>query len=107
MVATATITAHDRLRQLSRSGPVISVIRGSPSPPYRRGRPGKAHEHALLSLATLDTAHAAPGTEVTVVWGEDPVTAKPQVEEHTQREIRATVAPAPYVQFARTRYRSS
>ncbi|ODU02757.1 MAG: glycine cleavage system protein T [Pseudonocardia sp. SCN 72-86] len=66
-----------------------------------------ANEHALLSLATVDTAHAEPGAEVTVVWGEDPVTAKPQVEEHTQREIRATVAPAPYVQFARTRYRSS
>ncbi|NEK59424.1 aminomethyl transferase family protein [Geodermatophilus sabuli] len=65
-----------------------------------------ANERLMLSLATIDTAHAEPGTEVTVVWGEQPNTAKPQVEEHRQVEIRATVAPAPFVQFARDAYRT-
>jgi glycine cleavage system aminomethyltransferase T len=65
-----------------------------------------ANERLMVSLATVDTAHAEPGTEVTVVWGEQPNTAKPQVEEHRQVEIRATVAPAPYVQFARNAYRA-
>jgi hypothetical protein len=41
---------------------------------------------------------------VTVVWGEDPVSAKPAVEDHRQVEIRAVVAPSPY--DAREDYRS-
>ena len=45
-----------------------------------------------------------PGTEVTVVWGEHPVSAKPAVEEHRQVQIRAVVAPAPY--DARDTYRA-
>jgi vanillate/3-O-methylgallate O-demethylase len=55
-----------------------------------------ANERQMVSLATLDTALAEPGTEVTVVWGEKPVSAKPAVEPHEQVEIRAVVAPAPY-----------
>jgi glycine cleavage system aminomethyltransferase T len=65
-----------------------------------------SNEEALVSLASIDPAYADPGTEVTVVWGEEPNSTKPQVEPHTQVHIRATVAPAPYVRFARTRYRS-
>jgi hypothetical protein len=42
---------------------------------------------------------------VTVLWGEQPNSAKPTVEEHRQVEIRATVAPAPFVDFARENYR--
>ncbi|MFD9209197.1 aminomethyl transferase family protein [Streptomyces sioyaensis] len=64
-----------------------------------------ANERAMVSLATLAKEHATPGTEVTVVWGEQPNSTKPQVEEHRLWEIRATVAPVPYVQFARTGYR--
>ena len=64
-----------------------------------------ANERVMVSLATLDTAHAATGTEVTVVWGEDPVSAKPAVEPHRQVHVRATVAPAPFVDFAREGYR--
>ncbi|GAA0899328.1 aminomethyl transferase family protein [Pseudonocardia zijingensis] len=64
-----------------------------------------ANERAMVSLATVDVAHSAPGTEVTVLWGEEPNSAKPQVEEHRLRQIRATVAPVPYVQFARDEYR--
>jgi vanillate/3-O-methylgallate O-demethylase len=64
-----------------------------------------ANERVMVSLAVLDAAHAEPGTEVTVVWGEQPVSAKPAVEEHRQVEIRATVAPAPFEAFARENYR--
>jgi vanillate/3-O-methylgallate O-demethylase len=64
------------------------------------------NERAMVSLATVDVECAAPGTEVTVVWGEKPNSAKPAVEPHEQVEIRATVAPAPYVRFAREAYRS-
>ncbi len=65
-----------------------------------------ANEEAFVSLASIDPAHARPGTEVTVMWGEEPNSTKPQVEPHVQVPIRATVAPAPYVQFARTEYRA-
>ena len=65
------------------------------------------NERAFVSLASVDAAHAEPGTRVTLVWGEDPNSAKPAVEPHRQIEIRATVAPAPYSRFARENYRKS
>jgi hypothetical protein len=50
--------------------------------------------------------HSEPGTEVTVVWGEEGGgTSKPTVERHVQTEIRATVAPVPIADFARIAYR--
>jgi len=61
---------------------------------------------SMVSLATIAKAYAEPGTEVTVLWGEQPNSAKPQVEEHRTWTLRATVAPVPFVQFARTNYRS-
>jgi vanillate/3-O-methylgallate O-demethylase len=64
-----------------------------------------ANERVMVSLAALETEYAEPGTEVTVAWGEQPVSAKPAVEEHRQVEIRATVAPVPFVDFARENYR--
>jgi vanillate/3-O-methylgallate O-demethylase len=64
-----------------------------------------ANEQVFASLATIDISASEPGTEVTVIWGEEPNTRKPQVEPHKQVKIRATVAPAPYVQFARSSYR--
>jgi glycine cleavage system aminomethyltransferase T len=65
-----------------------------------------ANQREILSLATIDPAHAEAGTRVTVLWGEEPNSAKPQVEEHRQVEIRATVAPVPYVQSVRDNYRA-
>jgi vanillate/3-O-methylgallate O-demethylase len=65
-----------------------------------------SNDRLMISLATIDLAHAEPGTEVTVVWGENPNSTKPAVENHVQREIRATVAPAPFVSFARGEYRT-
>ncbi|WP_026453758.1 glycine cleavage system protein T [Saccharomonospora iraqiensis] len=64
-----------------------------------------ANEQAFVSLATVDAAAAEPGTEVRLLWGEEPNSAKPAVEPHRQREIRATVAPAPYVRAVRESYR--
>lgn len=62
---------------------------------------------AFVSLASIDEAHAEPGTRVTVVWGESPNSRKPAVEPHRQVEVRATVAPAPFSAFARESYRRS
>lgn len=66
-----------------------------------------ATEQSIVSLATVDAAVSAPGTEVSVLWGEQPNSAKPAVEPHRQMQIRATVAPAPYVAEVRRTYRKS
>jgi glycine cleavage system aminomethyltransferase T len=64
------------------------------------------NERAMLSLAIVDIEHAEPGTEVTLVWGEEGRgSTKPTVERHAQGNIRATVAPAPYAEVARVGYR--
>jgi syringate O-demethylase len=65
-----------------------------------------ANERAMLSLGTIDAKLATPGTEVTLVWGEDKRSSKVQVEDHVQFKIRATVMPAPLAEQARTAYRS-
>ena len=64
-----------------------------------------ANEGRMLTLAVLDAEHAEPGTEVTLVWGEeDGGTAKPTVEPHVQVEIGAVVSPVPYVETVRRSY---
>jgi len=64
------------------------------------------NERAMLSLGYVDDQLSTPGTEVTIVWGEEGGgTSKPTVEPHTQATVRATVAPAPYGQVAREAYR--
>jgi len=63
-----------------------------------------ANFRAMLSLAVVDAA-VPDGAEVRVVWGEDPLSHKLQVEAHRQVEIRARVAPAPLDDFARGEYR--
>lgn len=65
------------------------------------------NEHAFVSLASIESAFAEPGTEVEVVWGEEPNSHKPAVEPHRQVTIRATVQPAPYSAYARENYRKS
>jgi len=64
-----------------------------------------ANEQVMISLASVDRALSEPGTEVKVLWGEDPVTSKTGVEPHRQVEIRAIVAPAPFAGYARSAYR--
>jgi glycine cleavage system aminomethyltransferase T len=63
------------------------------------------NEAKMLTLAVLDAARAKPGTEVTLVWGEEGGgTSKPTVEPHVQREIRAVISPVPYVEVVRQAY---
>jgi glycine cleavage system aminomethyltransferase T len=62
------------------------------------------NERAMLSLGCVD-AELGPGTEVAIVWGEEDAGRKPTSEPHVQTRIRATVAPAPYGEVARTAYR--
>jgi vanillate/3-O-methylgallate O-demethylase len=65
-----------------------------------------SNESTMLSLAIVDVARSEPGTEVTLVWGEEGGgSAKPVVERHVQTEIRATVSPVPYAEVVRTSYR--
>ncbi len=47
------------------------------------------HFRQMLSLCTIDVEYSEPGTKVTVVWGNP---------GEPQKEIRTTVAPAPYKQ---------
>ena len=55
------------------------------------------NERKFLSLAMIDVAHATPGEEIVLLWGEaDGGSRKPRVEKHQQLLVRATVAPAPY-----------
>ena len=64
------------------------------------------NERAMLSLAIVDNELSEPGTDVTVLWGEEHGgTSKPTVERHAQIEIRATVYPVPISETARTAYR--
>lgn len=65
-----------------------------------------SNERAMLSLAIIDAESAEPGTEVTVVWGEETPSSKAQVEDHVQVKIRATVQPTPLTVKARTSYRA-
>jgi len=63
-----------------------------------------AEDKAVLSTAIIDSGIEI-GTEVTILWGEDPNSSKIRVEPHRQVEIRATVAPSPLGEYARTQYR--
>ncbi len=55
------------------------------------------NEREMLSLASMDAAHAIPGTEVVLTWGEpDGGSRKLHVERHQQTQVRVTVAPVPY-----------
>jgi glycine cleavage system aminomethyltransferase T len=64
-----------------------------------------SNEGKMLTLAVLDAEYAEPGTEVTLVWGEEEGgTAKPTVERHVLVEIGAAVCPVPYVETVRTSY---
>jgi vanillate/3-O-methylgallate O-demethylase len=62
-------------------------------------------DQLFMSLASIDI-NVPDGAEVEIVWGENPISKKPQVDaSHKQVNIRATVAPAPYHDYARTVYR--
>ena len=59
-----------------------------------------------ISLAMVEESIAAPGTEVTIVWGEpDGGSNKPVVERHVQTEVKATVGVCPISESARETYK--
>ena len=63
-------------------------------------------DRAWISLATLDADAASLDGEVTIIWGEENGgTAKPVVERHFQKKVRARVAPWPWSKTAREQYR--
>jgi len=65
-----------------------------------------SNDRSWLSLAMVDEAHSTPGTEVTLIWGEEGGgSKKPLVESHVQTEVRAIVSPCPYSEVAREAYR--
>ena len=63
------------------------VLSGDAPAGVSTGRTVSPTLRAMISLCVIDRAHAAPGTEVTVIWG------RPGTP---QREIRATVAALPF-----------
>ena len=65
-----------------------------------------ANERSMLSLGYVNVEDSEPGTEVTLIWGEEGGgSKKPVVERHLQTEIRATVSPVPYAEVVRASYR--
>jgi syringate O-demethylase len=67
-----------------------------------------ANEGKMLTLAVVDPEYAQPGTEVSLVWGEEGGgSSKPTVEPHVQSEMRAIVSPVPYVEVVRAAYRAT
>ncbi|GIX13447.1 MAG: glycine cleavage system protein T [Paracoccaceae bacterium] len=66
------------------------------------------NERAMMSLATVEAEHAAPGTELILHWGEDGGGARSagNIEPHRQVQIRVTVAPCPISRAAQS-YRSA
>lgn len=76
-------TMYDRIEK---AGEVVGV---SKWPAYRD------HIQEMMSLGIVDPDVAEPGTEVTVIWGEED-SPKPEVEDHEEVEISATVEAVPY-----------
>jgi vanillate/3-O-methylgallate O-demethylase len=88
---TANTWSKTHYDEVRRDGVVVGV---SKYPGYLY------YEREMLSLGTIDPEYSEPGTEVTLVWGDD--SEKERVERHEPAEIGARVAPAPYVTGGRT-----
>ena len=54
-----------------------------------------ANARKVMSIAVVNVEQSKPGTELTLHWGE-PDSKRPTVEKHSMRQVRVTVAPAPY-----------
>ncbi|MBX5467714.1 MAG: aminomethyl transferase family protein [Firmicutes bacterium] len=60
------------------------------------------NERAFLTLGAVDEQWSAPGTELTMIWGEDPERQNTYyLGRHQQLPVRVTVQPAPIGQLAR------
>jgi vanillate/3-O-methylgallate O-demethylase len=63
------------------------------------------NERKMLSLGFVDEEFAKPGTQLTIVWGEESGgTKKTTVERHKQTEMKVVVGPTPYAAPARETY---
>jgi vanillate/3-O-methylgallate O-demethylase len=63
------------------------------------------NERKMLSLGFVEEQYAKPGTQLTLVWGEENGgTRKTTVERHKQTELRVIVGPTPYSKDARETY---
>ena len=63
------------------------------------------NERKILSLGFVDEQYAKPGTQLTLVWGEENGgTQKTTVERHKQLELKVIVGPTPYAEQARETY---
>ncbi len=63
------------------------------------------NERKMLSLGFVEEQCAKPGTQLTLVWGEEGGgTRKTTVERHKQTELRVTVGATPYAKQARETY---
>ena len=63
------------------------------------------NERKMLSLGFVDEQFSKPGTELTLVWGEEGGgTKKTTVERHKQKEVRVIVGPTPYAKDVREGY---
>jgi len=58
-------------------------------------------DREVISICSIDVEHSEPGTDVTLVWGENDESKNPLVEPHRQTEVGATVAPSPYLDDSR------
>ncbi len=64
-----------------------------------------AFDRRFASLGLVDAGYAEPGTQVTVTWGDSLAIPRDDIEAHRQVEVRATVAPVPFSDYARESYR--
>jgi vanillate/3-O-methylgallate O-demethylase len=63
------------------------------------------NERKVLSLGFVEEQYAKPGTELTLLWGEEGGgTKKTTVERHKQKEMRVIVGPTPYAKEVRDTY---
>ena len=63
------------------------------------------NERKMLSLGWVEEEFSKPGTELSVVWGEENGgTKKTTVERHKQTEVKVIVSPAPYSAVVREGY---
>jgi len=63
------------------------------------------NERSMLSLGIVEEQYAKPGTQLTLLWGEENGgTKKTTVERHKQMQMRVTVGPVPYARDVRETY---
>jgi vanillate/3-O-methylgallate O-demethylase len=63
------------------------------------------NERKMLSLGFVEEQYAKPGTQLTLIWGEENGgTKKTTVERHKQTELKVVVGPTPYGKQARETY---